>query len=156
VPSAAAHCPHCLLRIADGSEWPYPRGPERCPHCRLMIGPGRARLEAGDDGDSRSRGSAAGVLANAARREHGEPGDPATVLAGLRAVAGLRASPVERLRMLDYQQAAEVDPSLPSLATVLATFGTWKGARHEAGLQAALGKPRVQRAGADAAETRVA
>lgn len=133
--AAAAHCPHCLLRISDGSIWPYPRGPERCPHCRLIIGPGRARLETTDDGDSRSRGSAAGVLANAARREHGEPGDRDTVLAGLRTVAALRSGPVERLRMLDYQQAAERDPGLPSLATVLATFETWKGARHEAGLR---------------------
>jgi hypothetical protein len=130
----AAHCPHCLLRIADGSVWPYPRGPQRCPHCRLIIGPGRARLEPEDDGDARSRGSAAGVLANAARREHGEPGDPLAVLAGLRAVAASRSSPVERLRMLDYQHATERDPALPTLATVLATFGTWKGARREASL----------------------
>ena len=57
--------------------------------------------------------------------------------------------------MLDYQQAAELDPSLPSLATVLATFGTWKGARHEAGLRSARPTPRAP-AGADAAETRVA
>ena len=112
--------------------WPYPRGPERCPHCRLIVGPGRARLETGDDGDARSRGSAAGVLANAARREEGEPGDPQAVRAGLRAVAAQRSGPVDRLRMLDYQQAAERDPGLPTLATVLATFGTWKGARREA------------------------
>ena len=85
------------------------------------------------DGDSRSRGSAAGVLANAARREHGEPGDRDMVLAGLRTVADARSSPVERLRMLDYQQAAEHDAT--ALATVLATFETWKGARHEASLQ---------------------
>jgi hypothetical protein len=115
--------------------WPYPRGPERCSHCRLIIGPGRARLETGDDGDARSRGSAAGVLANAARREHGEPGDPPAVLAGLRAVAAQHSAPVDRLRMLDYQQAAERDPALPTLATVLATFGTWKGARQEAAHQ---------------------
>jgi hypothetical protein len=101
----------------------------------LIVGPGRARLEAGDDGDARSRGSAAGVLANAARREHGEPGDREEVLAGLLAVAERGMTPVDRLRMLDYQQVAELDDKLPTLATVLATFGTWKGARHEASLQ---------------------
>lgn len=143
----AAHCPHCLLRIADGSIWPYPLAAERCPHCRLIVGPGRARLEAGADGDARSRGSAAGVLANAARRDHGEPGDPHVVLAGLRAVSELRSTPVERLRMLDYQQVAELDPAVPTLATVLATFGTWKAARLEASV-----RPSAATGAADAAD----
>jgi hypothetical protein len=98
----------------------------------LIIGPHRARAEAGDDGDARSRGSAAGVLANAARREHGEPGDQHEVIAAVSEVADRVGCAVERVRMLDYQEAAEEDGELPQLATVLATFGTWKRARHAA------------------------
>jgi hypothetical protein len=124
------HCPHCLLPIGDGSAWPFPPQALRCPHCRLLIGPGRAREEAAEEGDARSRGSAAGVLANAARREQSEAArDPAKVLQALVAVAGATGSAVERLRMLDYQEEAERGAEVPTLSTVLATFGTWKAAR---------------------------
>lgn len=125
------HCPHCLMPIADGSTWPYPAGPARCPHCRLIIGPGRARPDTGDEaGDARSRGSAAGVLANAARRQHSETGDRGQILDALRTVAGTMGCPVERLRMLDYQEeSGRRADKLPDLGTVLATFGTWKAAR---------------------------
>lgn len=141
--STVAHCPHCLLPIGDVSAWPYPRQASRCPHCLLIIGPGRARDGAQDDGDARSRGSAAGVLANAARREQGEAQDEEVVTAALRSVARQVGCPVERLRMLDYQQAAELDDELPGLAGVLATFATWKGARATAaqGSDGALADP---------------
>jgi hypothetical protein len=102
----------------------------RCPNCRLIIGAGRARAEAvADEGEARSRGSAAGVLANAARRVQAEVGDREEVLDGLRRTAALVGSGVERLRMLDYQQAADRDPTLLDLSVVLATFTTWKAAR---------------------------
>lgn len=123
------HCPHCLLPVADGSTWPYPVTVSRCPHCRLMIGAARARAGDGDEGDPRSRGSAAGVLANAARRLDAEPIAPAEVFRALRVTASGVGSVIERLRMLDYQTACEQDARLPSLAAVLATFGTWKAAR---------------------------
>ena len=131
---ATAHCPHCLLPIA-GAQLPHPPQAVRCPHCRLIIGQGRARQAAqGEDGDARSRGSAAGVLANAARRAGGEPGDREEVMAALRGVAAEVGCAVDRLRMLDYQEATDSDPALPSLGTVLATFHTWKVARAEAAI----------------------
>ena len=102
----------------------------RCPQCRLIIGPGRARAEAAEDsGDARSRGSAAGVLANAARREHAEPGDAREIVAALHRAAIATGCGVERLRMLDYQEHAAADPGAPALGAVLAAFGTWKSAR---------------------------
>ena len=61
-----AHCPHCLLVVAESVEGDWPPGPTRCPHGRLMIGPGRAR-EAGD-GTPGARGAAAGVFAREAQR----------------------------------------------------------------------------------------
>lgn len=141
--SPVPHCPHCLLPIADGSVWPYPRQASRCPHCLLIIGAGRARDGGAQEGDARSRGSAAGVLANAARREQGEVQDTEVVSAALRAVAAQVGCPVERLRMLDYQQAAELDDELPGLANVLATFSTWKGARATAAEPAGEDDPVV-------------
>jgi len=108
---------------------PYPPAPIRCPQCRLIIGPGRARGEATEDGDARSRGSAAGVLANAARRANSEPGVHADVIAALVLTAAEVGCAVERLRMLDYQAQAERAPDRPDLATVLATYSTWKAAR---------------------------
>ncbi len=129
------HCPHCLLAIGGDAPLPYPPVAMRCPQCRLIIGAGRARGEIGVDGDARSRGSAAGVLANAARRAHSEPRDRDEVMAGLATTAGRLGCAVERLRMLDYQDAADADPALPDLSSVLATFGTWKAARGAAGLR---------------------
>ena len=126
------HCPHCLLPIADGKVWPFPQQPMRCPHCRLIVGPGRARENTAEDGDARSRGSAAGVLANAARRAGAAAGGKDEVIVALRRTADTVGCTVERLRMLDYQHEAERQGDLPSLSSVLATFGTWKSARSAA------------------------
>lgn len=123
------HCPHCLLRVPGASCLPYPPAAMRCPHCRLIIGAGRAREEACEDGDARSRGSAAGVLANAARRAQSEPGDVEEITAALRKSAAEVGCAVERLRMLDYQHQAERDQAMPELSAVLATYSTWKAAR---------------------------
>jgi len=123
------HCPHCLLRVPGGSCLPYPPTAMRCPNCRLIIGAGRARAEASDDGDARSRGSAAGVLANAARRAQSEPGGIEEITAALRKSAIEVGCAVERLRMLDYQHQSERDPAMPGLSAVLATYSTWKAAR---------------------------
>jgi hypothetical protein len=116
-----------------GERTPYPAAPMRCPHCRLVIGVGRARAD-GDDGEhgARAHGSAAGVVANAARREQGDVLDPDVVTFALRTVATTVGCPLDRLRMLDYQVVAEQDSTLPSLAEVIATCGTWKKARREA------------------------
>lgn len=127
-----AHCPHCLLPVAEAVEGPWPPAPTRCPHCRLMIGVGRAR-DAGD-GAPGARGAAAGVLARDAQRadDDGEHATPDEVRAGIRLVAGELGSPPERLLMVDYQQRAAGDADLPGLADVFAAFGTWKRARREA------------------------
>ncbi|HEX8742041.1 MAG TPA: hypothetical protein VF712_02810 [Thermoleophilaceae bacterium] len=127
-----AHCPHCLLLVEAGARTPWPPEPVRCPHCRLLIGVGRAR-EAGD-GAPGARGAAAGVFAREAQR--GRDGDagasPHDVVEGIRTVAAQLGSPPERLLMVDYQQHAAEDESLPDLTDVFAAFGSWKRARREA------------------------
>jgi hypothetical protein len=132
-----AHCPHCLLVVAEAVEGDWPPAPARCPHCRLMIGVGRAREEG--DGSPGARGAAAGVFAREAQRaddgeEHASPDE---VREGIRVVARELGSPPERLLMVDYQQRAALDSELPDLTDVFAAFGTWKHARREAAAAAA-------------------
>jgi hypothetical protein len=115
----------------------------------LIVGPGRARENTAEDGDARSRGSAAGVLANAARRAGAAAGGKDEVIVALRRTADTVGCTVERLRMLDYQHEAERQGDLPSLSSVLATFGTWKSARSAAAVGVADGTPD---GGADAVE----
>ena len=132
VESTTAHCPHCLLAVAEDVAGPWPPTPTRCPHCRLLIGAGRARDD--HDGSPGARGAAAGVFAREAQRadtgeEHATPDE---VREGIRAVARELGSPPERLLMVDYQQRAAADTELPDLTDVFAAFGTWKRARREA------------------------
>jgi hypothetical protein len=128
-----AHCPHCLLLVEAGAPAEWPPEPVRCPHCRLLIGAGRAR-EAGD-GAPGARGAAAGVFAREAQRARQMDPDeaaPDEVIDGIRSVAEQLGSPPERLLMVDYQQLAAEDESLPDLTQVFAAFGSWKRARREA------------------------
>lgn len=128
-----AHCPHCLLLVEAGVPGAWPPEPVRCPHCRLLIGAGRAR-EAGD-GAPGARGAAAGVFAREAQRARDPDADdvsPVAVIDGIRAVAAQLDSPPERLLMVDYQQCAAEDESLPDLTDVFTAFGSWKRARREA------------------------
>ena len=128
-----AHCPHCLLLVEANAPVPWPPQPERCPHCRLLIGAGRAR-EAGD-GAPGARGAAAGVFAREAQRARngdGSDASPDEVVVGIRTVAEQLGSPPERLLMVDYQQCAAEDESLPDLTDVFSAFGSWKRARREA------------------------
>ena len=127
-----AHCPHCLLVVEDGVAADWPPRPTRCPHCRLMIGAGRAKAEA--DGSPGARGAAAGVFARDAQRARDDDveASPESVVDGIRAVARQLGSPPERLLMVDYQQFAADDESLPDLTEVFAAFGSWKRARREA------------------------
>ena len=127
--SPVPHCPHCMLSMGEAVSWPFPRAAMRCPNCRLIVGAGRARADGSGQADARSRGSAAGVLANAARRNEEVTSTPDEILVALRAVAGEIGCVVERLRMLDYQEHHDADTDLPDLSSVLATFGTWKVAR---------------------------
>ena len=137
-----AHCPHCLLLVESNVPGPWPPEPVRCPHCRLLIGAGRAR-DAGD-GAPGARGAAAGVFAREAQRardpDAGEV-SPADVVDGIRTVARELGCPPERLLMVDYQQRAAEDETLPDLTEVFAAFGSWKRARreaaHDAGREAA-------------------
>ncbi len=135
------HCPHCDAPLP--ATW-IAEEPGRCPTCRLIVGAGRSTAVAGDGACLSGAGTAAGVLAGAARREEAEAEDPALVAAALREAARRMGVELRRLRMLEYQQVAAGDPALPSLAVVLATFGTWKGARARgakavAGMASALG-----------------
>jgi len=121
------YCPHCFMLVADDAG-PWPPVAQRCPHCRLVIGACRARAERPDPGHG-TQGSAAGVLSNQARREHAIAGDPLEIAEAVRLVAARTGCRVERLRMLDYQEHAGVLSDLPRLATILATYGSWKQAR---------------------------
>jgi len=126
-----AYCPHCHLLVERGVEEPWPQEPARCPHCRLMIGEGRGRPT--PEADPGARGSAAGVFAHRAKRS-GDPGASSCkeVAEAIRAVAEERGERPERLLMVDYQQRAGDDESLPRLEDVFAAYGSWKRARREA------------------------
>jgi hypothetical protein len=126
-----AYCPHCHLLIEKkvGDDWPDE--PQRCPHCRLLVGAGRARpTPAAEPG---ARGSAAGVFAHEAKRAGGDPSaSKAEVCEAIREVAEAVGSRPERLLMVDYQQRASDDETLPSLSDVFAAYGSWKRARRAA------------------------
>jgi hypothetical protein len=127
-----AYCPHCHLLIERkaGADWPH--APIRCPHCRLLVGQGRARpTPAAEPG---ARGSAAGVFAHEAKRSGGDEAvaSPEQVCEAIRNVAEQLGARPERLLMVDYQQRASADESLPSLSDIFAAYGSWKRARRAA------------------------
>ncbi len=125
-----AYCPHCFLLIEGDVSGDWPPEPTRCPHCRLLVGEGRAKSS--PDANPGARGTAAGVFAHRAKRDDRDPASPEEVCAAIRTVAHELGSRPERLLMVDYQQHASADPSLPELSDVFAAFGSWKRARREA------------------------
>ena len=126
-----AYCPHCHLVIESGAGEHWPPEPLRCPHCRLLIGAGRARNEPSDEPGA--RGSAAGVFAHRAKRSSSEAEvSEEDVCTAIRRVAEDTGARPERLLMVDYQQQAAEDDSLPPLADVFAAYGSWKRARRAA------------------------
>ena len=128
-----AYCPHCHLLIESGTGGDWPPEPLRCPHCRLLVGQGRARpTPAAEPG---ARGSAAGVFAHEAKRagtDGDESASPKRICNAIRRVAKELDARPERLLMVDYQQKASSDKSLPSLSEVFAAYGSWKRARRAA------------------------
>jgi hypothetical protein len=127
-----AYCPHCFLLVEKEVPENWPQHATRCPHCRLLIGPGRARPTA--EANPGARGSAAGVFAHQAKREDGDDVSQDEVRDAIRRVAEELGSRPERLLMVDYQQRASADDSLPTLSDVFSAFGSWKRARREAAL----------------------
>jgi hypothetical protein len=127
---ADAFCPHCFLLVDQGVGKNWPQVPTRCPHCRLLIGAGRARQT--PTATPGARGTAAGVFAHRAKRRDGSEASPDEVRAAICAVAEQLGSRPERLLMVDYQQRASADNTLPGLGDVFAAFGSWKRARREA------------------------
>jgi hypothetical protein len=125
-----AYCPHCFLLVESDVEESWPPAPTRCPHCRLLIGEGRSKPTA--DANPGARGTAAGVFAHRAKRADRDPASAEEVCAAIRTVAQELGARPERLLMVDYQQHASSDPSLPELGDVFAAFGSWKRARREA------------------------
>lgn len=126
-----AYCPHChlLLKREVGSFWP--KVPFRCPHCRLLVGTGRARPTA--SAERGARGSAAGVFAHEAKRSGALSAvSKAEITRAIRRVAEEAGQRPERLLMVDYQQRASDDDSLPALSDVFAAYGGWKRARRAA------------------------
>ncbi len=131
-----AYCPHCHLLVEREAGAHWPRRPLRCPHCRLLVGVGRARPT--PEADPGARGSAAGVFAHEAKRSGTEEEDVSedAVCEGIRRVAEESGARPERLLMVDYQQRAAADESLPELSQVFAAFGSWKRARRAAATSA--------------------
>ena len=127
-----AYCPHCFLLVEKKVPEGWPETATRCPHCRLLIGPGRSRPTA--EANPGARGSAAGVFAHQAKREDGDNVSQEDVRAAIRRVAEQLGARPERLLMVDYQQRASADDSLPSLSDVFSAFGSWKRARREAAI----------------------
>ena len=125
-----AYCPHCFLLVEQDVPENWPPAAQRCPHCRLLIGPGRGRPT--PDANPGARGSAAGVFAHQAKREDGDDVSQDEVREAIRRVAEELGSRPERLLMVDYQQRAAVDDTLPTLSDVFSAFGSWKRARREA------------------------
>jgi hypothetical protein len=128
--TSEAYCPHCFLLVEQDVGENWPQAALRCPHCRLLIGPGRGRPTA--DASPGARGSAAGVFAHQAKREDGEDVSQDVIRDAIRRVAEELGSRPERLLMVDYQQRATGDDSLPTLSDVFSAFGSWKRARREA------------------------
>jgi hypothetical protein len=95
------------------------------------VGAGRARpTPAAEPG---ARGSAAGVFAHEAKRSGGDSTtSKSDVCQAIRDVADEIGSRPERLLMVDYQQRASDDDSLPALSDVFAAYGSWKRARRAA------------------------
>ena len=127
-----AYCPHCFLLVESEVRAPWPPIHSRCPHCRLLIGAGRARPTS--EATPGARGTAAGVFAQQARDADIDRAlaSPDEVRKAIRVVAEQLGSRPERLLMVDYQQRAMVDETLPELSDVFAAFGSWKRARREA------------------------
>lgn len=126
-----AYCPHCFLLVETGVEQEdWPPEPIPCPHCRLLIGEGRGKDT--PEASPGARGTAAGVFAQRAKRGDKDPASAEEVCEAIRVVARELGSRPERLLMVDYQQHASADPSLPELSDVFAAYGSWKRARREA------------------------
>jgi hypothetical protein len=130
-PAEDAYCPHCHLLMERDAGDRWPRRPMRCPHCRLLVGVGRARPT--PSAEPGARGSAAGVFAHEAKRAGGETeASKDDVRHAIRRVAEEAGQRPERLLMVDYQQRASDDTSLPGLSDVFAAYGSWKRARRAA------------------------
>jgi hypothetical protein len=120
-------CPHCSTPLGDV----HPAGPTRCGACRLLVAPGRA-VPARRTEDASGVGVASGALANVARRAGVPPVDPELVTAALRRAADQLGIRVDGLRLIDYRRTLEQGGAGPTLAEVMATFGTWTTARDAA------------------------
>jgi hypothetical protein len=96
------------------------------------VGIGRARPT--PSAEPGARGSAAGVFAHEAKRAGAEEENvpKEDVCKAIREVADAVGSRPERLLMVDYQQRASDDDSLPGLSAVFAAYGSWKRARRAA------------------------
>lgn len=126
-----AHCPHCHLLVEAHATGPWPPAPVRCPHCKLLIGAGRSQAE--PSGEPGAKGTAAGIFSRQAKRDDTAAGTSAEhLLQAIRDVAKDVGERPERLLMVDYQQLAAADRTIPPLRDVFAVFGSWKRARREA------------------------
>lgn len=107
--------------------WPVPA--MRCPFCDLLIGEGRGTAQPAAEAGERAHASAAGVMRGRAVAAQGEVLDQAHILDALERIARVEGcTSLGRLRMLDYARHAARDQALPSVASVVATFGGWKAA----------------------------
>nr|MBA2631171.1 hypothetical protein [Thermoleophilaceae bacterium] len=79
----------------------------------------------------------AGVFAHEAKRSGADPHvSEVDICRAIREVASETGARPDRLLMVDYQQHAADDRSLPSLSDVFSAFGSWKRARRAAATSA--------------------
>lgn len=104
----------------------------RCAACRLIVGAGRA-VRGGPEAGSSRAGAASGLEGRRARALGAAPVEHGAVVAALRDVAGHHGVRVAELRMIDYRNALAGGHPGPTLAEVMATFGSWRTARDAAG-----------------------
>lgn len=140
-------CPHCLFAVATSSRSAFPPDAIRCEHCRLVIGAHRCKTRGEAAIERGTSGTAAGIMANTARRAAAAPGDPSEVIDALLLVAEMHDTAVDRLRMQDFDAAQRRGLCDIELAVVLSTFSSWKAARREAAIAA---PPRERRRGRQA------
>ena len=119
-------CPHGRMSMGHSDTRLHPPAAVSCPSCRLVVGQGRATLE---DATIATAGTAAGFISSAARRTGAAAVDPRVAIEDMRHAAEAMGADVKRLRMLDYDNAQRLGVVDTTVAEVLATFGSWKGAR---------------------------
>src|SRR2546423_9279186 len=100
--TAPVYCPNWSQQFAENQGDPAPPRPLRCPHCKLVIGAGRGRTKP----DRGQPGTAAGLIANEARRaeNEGTKVNRARAAAAIVYAAARLEVPPDRLTLTAYRE----------------------------------------------------